>query len=146
MSYNGKPVKRKVASERRQVQIWGNQVRLMGQNRSWPSVLTLIFCISSRYCLCVSKCTLVSELCTHFFWTTQALRGNNVARTDFLTFLLCLECANRGKKDKNINKTTALMVVNQNTHILAHELVEVSFSHAGEEEETEWRTNLYCSC
>lgn len=46
---------------------WGNQVILMGESeRSWLSLLTLILCISSRYCLCVSKWTLLHELCSFY--------------------------------------------------------------------------------
>ncbi len=61
----------------------------------------LILCISSRYCLCVSKCTLLHKLCSSYFFDNpdcahgQGLwGGSEAAQSDFLTFFMCLECAN----------------------------------------------------
>lgn len=58
----------------------------------------LILCISSRYCLCVSKCTLLHKLCSFVFFFQQprlcsrsrTLRGSEAAQSDFLTLFLCV--------------------------------------------------------
>lgn len=87
-----------------------------GRNWSWLVMLTfLILCISSRYCLCVSKCTLLQQLCIFFVLfflfvlfvlTTQTVlmvknfeTGWNLHKVTFRPYFMCLECANRLRKE-----------------------------------------------